>query len=173
MFNYSILGISMVGILYFYFYQERDQNSCIVESVVLKTNKKKLENVFANHFSKYISEIGEKENLKINTICASIRINFNPKIDQLVQFSRFVEQLCNEYQVKVVTASSKQFQFFVSEEITSIQKKFDITMQLCSGAQIIARHLNLSISAGIAFGEIYQVKYNRVHSSESCEFSIL
>ncbi|CAL6029755.1 Hypothetical_protein [Hexamita inflata] len=172
MFNYSILGISMVGILYFYFYQERDQNSCIVESVILKINQKKLENLFTKHFSQYISEMGEQGNLKINTICASIRINFNPKIDQLVQFSRFVEQLCNEYQVKIVTASSKQLQFFVSEEIASIQKKFDITLQLCSGAQMIARNLNLSISAGIAFGEIYQIKqifgslqYNLYHGN--------
>ncbi|CAL6064374.1 Hypothetical_protein [Hexamita inflata] len=148
---------SMFIILLFYFYQERDQNSCIVESEVLKTNKQKFESLFQSHYIQQINEMSENENKNMNTICASIRINFNPKIDQLVQFSRITEQLCGEYQVKIITASSKQFQFIVSEE-ANIQKKFDQALQLCSGAQTIARNLNMTVSAGIAFGEILLVK---------------
>ncbi|CAL6067670.1 Hypothetical_protein [Hexamita inflata] len=154
---FSATGVSMFIILLFYFYQERDQNSCIVESEVLKTNKKKFERLFQSHYSQYINEMGESENKQMNTICASIRINFNPKIDQLVQFSRIVEQLCGEYQVKIIATSSKQFQFIVSEE-ASVQKKFDQALQLCSGAQAIARNLNMTVSAGVAFGEILPVK---------------
>ncbi|CAL6066359.1 Hypothetical_protein [Hexamita inflata] len=154
--HYSSMSLCMIGVLLFYFYQERDQNSSIVESELLKANKNKFESLFQTHYNQYIHEMGESDQ-SVDVICASIRINFNPKIDQLVQFSRIVEQLCGEYQVKIIAASSKQFQFIVSEE-ASIQKKFDQALQLCSGAQAIARNLNMTVSAGVAFGEIRPVK---------------
>ncbi|CAL6001103.1 Hypothetical_protein [Hexamita inflata] len=156
--NYSMSSIGMVGVLLFYFYQERDQNSCIVESDVLKSNQKKFESLFQNHYSQHISEIEKQEAQIFYTLCASIRINFNPSINQLVQFSRLLEQLSNEYKVKIVIASSTQFQFFISEDVETVQKKFDQTMQLCSGAQIIAQNLNMTVSAGVAFGAIKPVK---------------
>ncbi|CAL5994140.1 Conserved_hypothetical protein [Hexamita inflata] len=118
--------------------------------------KSKVETLFDRH---YQQEIGQMNvHAVFTTIIASIRINFNPEIERLVQFTRLMEQLCLEYKVSFVTVSSKTFQFFVSEEVSTIQKKFDQALQLCSGAQVIAKCLDMKVSAGVAFGEIEQVK---------------
>ncbi|CAL5994116.1 Hypothetical_protein [Hexamita inflata] len=118
--------------------------------------KSKVETLSDHH---YQQEIGQMNVQAIfSTIIASIRINFNPEIERLVQFTRLMEQLCLEYKVSFVTVSSKTFQFFVSEEVSTIQKKFDQALQLCSGAQVIAKCLDMKVSAGVAFGEIEQVK---------------
>ncbi|CAL5995768.1 Conserved_hypothetical protein [Hexamita inflata] len=157
-FAFASVGFSLVFILMLYYYQESDQKSPITEEVQLKKNSQQLEKVFQKHYSQYIQDVNQEQNRHITTIIASIRINFNPEIERLVQFTRLLEQLCLEYKVSFVTVSSKTFQFFVSEEVSTIQKKFDQALQLCSGAQVIAKCLDMKVSAGVAFGEIEQVK---------------
>ncbi|CAL5994152.1 Conserved_hypothetical protein [Hexamita inflata] len=157
-FAFASVGFSLVFILMLYYYQESDQKSPITEEVQLKKNSQQLEKVFQKHYSQYIQDVNQEQNKHITTIIASIRINFNPEIERLVQFTRLMEQLCLEYKVSFVTVSSKTFQFFVSEEVSTIQKKFDQALQLCSGAQVIAKCLDMKVSAGVAFGEIEQVK---------------
>ncbi|CAL5994172.1 Hypothetical_protein [Hexamita inflata] len=157
-FAFASVGFSLVFIIMLYYYQESDQKSPITEEVQLKKNSQQLEKVFQKHYSQYIQDVNQEQNKHITTIIASIRINFNPEIERLVQFTRLMEQLCLEYKVSFVTVSSKTFQFFVSEEVSTIQKKFDQALQLCSGAQVIAKCLDMKVSAGVAFGEIEQVK---------------
>ncbi|CAL5994390.1 Hypothetical_protein [Hexamita inflata] len=88
-------------------------------------------------------------------IVATIRTNLSPPISETVKFTRLVEQLCKQYQVKTIHVSSQIFQFFVQEE--TIQKMLDQVVQICAGAKTISESLRMTVSAGIAFGDIEQV----------------
>ncbi|CAL5995771.1 Hypothetical_protein [Hexamita inflata] len=144
---------------YFLFIQYRLNKSVkspLNEQISNSELKQNVETLFDRHYQQEIGQMNVYA--AFTTIIASIRINFNPEIERLVQFTRLMEQLCLEYKVSFVTVSSKTFQFFVSEEVSTIQKKFDQALQLCSGAQVIAKCLDMKVSAGVAFGEIEQVK---------------
>ncbi|CAL5995781.1 Hypothetical_protein [Hexamita inflata] len=140
--------------LILYYYESRSPYQPLVESNNIQLLETKI--------MLTLKDLSEKEklpmqNYKIQTIVCSVSLNAANEM-QSILFSRLMEQLCLEYKVSFVTVSSKTFQFFVSEEVSTIQKKFDQALQLCSGAQVIAKCLDMKVSAGVAFGEIEQVK---------------
>ncbi|CAL5994148.1 Hypothetical_protein [Hexamita inflata] len=142
--------------LFLQYYQNNSVEAPLNEKQANNNLEQNVKTLFDRHYQQEIGQMNVQA--VFTTIIASIRINFNPEIERLVQFTRLMEQLCLEYKVSFVTVSSKTFQFFVSEEVSTIQKKFDQALQLCSGAQVIAKCLDMKVSAGVAFGEIEQVK---------------
>ncbi|CAL5995759.1 Conserved_hypothetical protein [Hexamita inflata] len=142
--------------LFLQYYQNNSVEAPLNEKLANINLENNVKTLFDRHYQQEIGQMNVQATF--STIIASIRINFNPEIERLVQFTRHLEQLCLEYKVSFVTVSSKTFQFFVSEEVSTIQKKFDQALQLCSGAQVIAKCLDMKVSAGVAFGEIEQVK---------------
>ncbi|CAL5995840.1 Conserved_hypothetical protein [Hexamita inflata] len=95
------------------------------------------------------------EEIQTKVVVATIRMNLNPQLSETVKFTRLIEQFCKPYKVKTIQVSSQIFQFFVQED--SVQKMLDKVIQICSGVQTIAGSLGMTVSAGIAFGDIEQV----------------
>ncbi|CAL5995857.1 Hypothetical_protein [Hexamita inflata] len=88
---------------------------------------------------------------------ATIRTNMNPPIQETVKFTRLVEQICKQYPVKTIQVSSQVFQFFIQRDI--VQEMLDDCVQICAGAKKISESLGITISAGIAFGDIELVTH--------------
>ncbi|CAL6040919.1 Hypothetical_protein [Hexamita inflata] len=151
--KYFFPGMFAANFFVLYYFQNSSKNQSNVESINLKQQQTGLQIVFDKHYSEQIQEINEEIQPKV--VVATIRTNLNPQIQETVKFTRLVEQICKQYPVKTIQVSSQVFQFFIQEN--TIQKMLDKVVQICAGAQVIAESLGITVSAGIAFGDIEQV----------------
>ncbi|CAL6040914.1 Hypothetical_protein [Hexamita inflata] len=153
--KYWLSGSLAGSFLILYNYQNRKGQQPNDEVIKLKQQRNEIDLMYNNHYSKQIQEINEEIQSKV--VVVTIRTNLNPPISETVKFTRLVEQICKQNQVKTIQVSLQVFQFFVQDD--NVQKMLDDCVQICAGAKKISESLGITISAGIAFGDIELVTH--------------
>ncbi|CAL6040929.1 Conserved_hypothetical protein [Hexamita inflata] len=148
--KYWVTGVFAAYFQIIYHFLNTSKQHPSVEQEDLQYYDLSIKQLFNKHYENYIQHINQEIQTKVVVI--TIRTNLNQQISETVKFTRLIEQLCKMNQVKIIQVSSQVFQFFVQED--SVQKMLQGAVKICSGAKSVVGSLGVTVSAGIAFGDI-------------------
>ncbi|CAL6005919.1 Conserved_hypothetical protein [Hexamita inflata] len=154
--KFAVIGTLTSIFMIVHYYHTNNKNQPQIQEQQIKYLQVGLETMFQKHFQQQISEVNILE--KCERVVGSIRINLQNTMENTVLFSRLFEQACLQYKFQIFEASSNSI-IFGANTAKPKHLQLDECVQVCYIVELIAKQLNMIISAGISSGTIQFAKY--------------